>query len=135
MKILTGGLPAFWDVDVRRLRVFDLPMAGRADANQVLFSVFVLVGQCQVWALPEWVDVVHRIARDDSRLRTTKEREVVGVLMTPAPVPLVPLYLASLLAPYCAGVELGAVSGPGDDVQHPAGGPGIRIKRRRCGGK
>ena len=136
MKILTGeGLPAFRDVDVRGLRVFDMPMAGRTNANQILFSVFVLVGQCQVWALPERVNVVHRIARDDSRLRTTQEREVVWVLMAPASMPLVPLYLASLPAPDCAGVELGAVSGPGDDVQHPAGWPGIWIKRRRCGGK
>ena len=115
--------------------MFDLPMAGRADAYQVLLSVFVLVGQCQVWALPEWVDVVHRIARDDSRLRTTQELEVVWVLVAPAPVPLVPLYLAPLPAPDGAGVKLGAASGSGDDVQNPAGWPGIRVKRRRCGGK
>ena len=115
--------------------MFDLPMAGRADANQILVSVFVHVGQCQVWPLPEWVNVVHRISRDDSRIRTTKEREVVGVLVAPASMPLIPLYLAPLLAPDGAGVELGAAASPGDDVQHPAGGPGIRIKRRRCGGK
>ena len=136
MEFLTGGgLPAFRDVDVRCLRMFDLPVTGRADANQILLSVFVLVGQCQVWPLPEWVNVVHRISRDDCWIRTPQEREVIWVLMTPAPVPLIPLYLAPLPAPDGAVVELGAVSGSGDDVQHPAGRPGIRIKRRRCGGK
>ena len=136
MEFLTGGgLPAFRDIDVQGLRVFDLPMAGRADANQILFSVFVLIGQCQVWPLPEWVNVVHRISRDDSRLRTTQEGKVVGVLMAPASMPLVPFHLAPLPAPDGAGVKLGAVSGSGDDVQHPAGWPGIRVKRRRCGGK
>lgn len=110
-------------------------MTGRADANQILLSVFVLVGQCQVWALPEWVNVVHRISLDDCGIRTTQEREVVWVLVAPASMPLVPFYLAPLLAPDGAGVKLGAVAGPGDDVQHPAGRPGIRIKRRRCGGK
>lgn len=117
------------------MRVFDLPMAGRADANQILLSVFVLVGQCQVWPLSEWVNVVHRISRDDCWIRTTQEREVVWMLVAPAPMPLIPLYLAPLLTPDGAGVELGAVSGSGDDVQHPACRPGIRVKRRRCDGK
>ena len=137
MKFLTGGvwLPAFRHIDGLRLRVFYLPMARWAHANQVLLSVFVCVGQGQVWSLPERVNVVNRIAFDDCRLRTPQEREVIWVLVAPASMPLVPLYLAPLFAPDGAGVKLRTVACPGYDVQHPAGGPGIRIKRRRCGGK
>lgn len=110
-------------------------MAGWAHANQVLFSVFVRVGQCQVWAPPERVNVMHRIALDDRRLRTPQEREVVWVLVAPASMPLIPLYLAPLFAPNGAGIKLRAVACAGDNVQHPAGGPDIRVKRRRRGGK
>ena len=135
MKFLTGGLPAFRHVDNLCLWVLNLPMAGWAHANQVLFSVFVRVGQCQVWALPERVNVVHRIALDDRRLRAPQKREITGVLVAPASMPLIPLYLAPLFAPDGAGVKLRAAACAGDNVQHPAGWPGIRVKRRRCGGK
>ena len=136
MKFLTGGgLPAFGHVNGRCMRVLDMPVARWAHANQVLLSVFVRVGQSQVWTLPERVNVVHRIAFDDGRLRTAQEREVFWVLVAPASVPLVPFYLAPLFAPDGAGVKLCAAACPGYDVQHPAGGPGIRVKRRRCGGK
>ena len=115
--------------------MLDLPMARWADPNQVLLSVFVRVGQGQVWPLPERVNVVYRVTLDDCRLRTPQEREVIGVFVAPAPMPLVPLYLAPLFAPDSAGVKLRAAAGSGYDVQHPAGGPGIQVKRRRCGGK
>ena len=78
---------------------------------------------------------MYRIALDDHRLRSPQEREVVGVLVAPASVPLIPLHLATLFAPDGAGVKLRTASGPGDDIQDPASGPGIRVKRRRCGGK
>ena len=136
MKFLTGGgLPAFRHVDGLGLRVFYLPMARWTNANQVLLSVFVRVGQGQVWALPKRVNVVHRVSLDDCRLRTPQECEVIWVFMAPASVPLIPLHLATLFAPDGAGVKLSAAAGTGNDIQHPASGPGIRIKRRRCGGK
>ena len=138
LKFFTGGglwLPAFWHVDGLRLRVFDLPMARRAHANQVLLTTVVRVGQCQVWSLPERVDVVHRVAFDDCGLRTTQEREVAWVLVAPASMPLRSLYLVPLFAPDGAGIKLCAAACSGDHIQHPASRPGIWVKRRRCGGK
>lgn len=135
MEFLTGGLPALWNVDGLRLWVFNLPVARWAHANQVLLSVFVRVRQGKVRALPERVDVVHRITLDNCRISAAQEREVVWVFVAPASVPLIPLHLAPLFAPDGAGVKLSAAAGTGNDIQHPASGPGIRIKRRRCGGK
>lgn len=135
MKFSTGGLPALWNVDGLCLRVFNLPVARWTNANQVLLSVFVRVGQGQVWALPKRVNVVHRVSLDDCRLRTPQEWEVIWVFVAPASVPLIPLHLATLFAPDGAGIKLRAAACAGNNVQHPASGPGIRIKRRRCGGK
>ena len=79
--------------------------------------------------------MVHRVAFDYLRALTAQELEVIWVFVAPASVPLIPLHLATLFAPDGAGVKLRAAAGTGNDIQHPASGPGIRIKRRRCGGK
>ena len=98
-KILTGGSPALRDVDGRRLRVFYMPVAGRAHANQILPSGLILFRKRQVRPLPQRIDVMHRVAFDYLRALTAQELEIIRVQVAPASVPLITLDFLPLLPP------------------------------------
>lgn len=69
------------------------PVAVLANANQIRFPIFVYLRQCQIWALPERMNVVHYASPYDCRALVPEEIELVRVGVAVALMVLIPLDL------------------------------------------